>query len=287
MVLSEEKRQTLQKVIDELPNTLLLGKPGTGKGTFMNILLRETQCEYIKINGSLYTGIDNVREQIFSFARAYSPGKMKIVYINEADRLSPNAMDALKDIIESVQSITRFFFLSNDPTLKNDADGAIKSRCGYQIDLNNPPGKEIFSHCIKILLKEKVKLENKTALLELIKKCYPDIRKIIGTLQSNTIDGKIKNIVYSSSEDLFNFIFKCMKEVDIDNLRKTLKSNYIDYTELYNHIYQLVMEDPDIVKNVGDVLIDTGEYMYRNSIVAIPEINFMAYTMNLIKKGVI
>jgi len=147
MVLSEEKRQTLQKVIDDLPNTLLLGKPGTGKGTFMNILLRQTGCEYIKINGSLSTGIDNIREQVFSFARAFSPNKMKIVYINEADRLSPNAMDALKDIIENVQSITRFFFLSNDPTLRNDVDGAIKSRCGYQIDLNDPPGKEIFTHC--------------------------------------------------------------------------------------------------------------------------------------------
>jgi DNA polymerase III delta prime subunit len=212
---------------------------------------------------------------------------MKIVYINEADRLSANAMDSLKDIMESVQSITRFFFLSNDPTLRNDIDGAIKSRCGYQIDLNDPPGKEIFTHCVKVLFKEGVKLESKTALLELIKKCYPDIRKIIGTLQSNVVDGKIKNIAYSSSEDLFNSIFKCMKETDIENLRKSLKSNYIDYSELYNHIYQLVMEDPDVVKNAGDVLIDTGEYMYRNGLVAIPEINFMAYVMNLIKKGVL
>jgi len=137
------------------------------------------------------------------------------------------------------------------------------------------------------LFKEKVKLESKVNLLELIKKCYPDIRKIIGTLQSNVVDGKIKNIVYSSSEDLFNSIFNYMKETDIDNLRKALKSNYIDYSDLYNHIYQKVMEDPDVVKNPGDVLIDTGEYLYRNGIVAIPEINFMAYTMNLIKKGVI
>jgi len=287
MIVSEENKKQLKSVIEKVPNTLITGPPGTGKSTFVDILIKETGAESLKINASMTTGIDFIREQVVSFARSFSPGKLKIVYVNESERLSTNATDSLKDLMESVYKICRFVFVSNSSTLKNDKDGAITSRCGAHIVLNDPPAKEIFKRCTEILNKEGVKLKNKEALIKLIKKKYPDVRGIIGILQSNSYDGVIDDIQFSSTEDLHSKLFELMNKQDIEGLRKTLKSNYVNYDELYKYLYTLAIDDDSVeLKNIGEFLIDIGEYMYRNSLVAIPEVNFMSFYFNCLKKEV-
>ncbi|MCF7927428.1 MAG: hypothetical protein K9L74_07660, partial [Candidatus Izimaplasma sp.] len=161
------------------------------------------------------------------------------------------------------------------------------SKCGYHLDLNDPPAKEIYNRCLYILKNEGVSVENKKFIIEMIKKLYPDIRKIIGTLQSNVVDGKLNEISFSTTEDIFKKIFISMKENDIEGVRKILKSNYIDYSDLYGFLYREVIEDPDNVKKPGEFIIETGEYMYRNASVSISEVNFMAYYFNLMKREVI
>lgn len=200
------------------------------------------------------------------------------IVTHNSERISPQGQDSLKDLIESVRNITRFFFLTNN---ENKVTDAIKSRCGYHIDLNDPPAKDIYNRCLHILSNEGVELENKKALVEMIKKLYPDIRKTIGTLQSNVFDGKVKNISFSTTEDMFKSIFTLMIEKDIENLRKKLKSNYIDYDDLYKFLYREIIEDPDKVKKPGDFIIQTAEYMFRNTTVASGEVNFMGYFFSL------
>jgi DNA polymerase III delta prime subunit len=287
MVVSDEKKIILKKIIKEIPTTLIAGKPGTGKGTFMDILLKETGCPYLKLNGSIDNSIDDIREKVRKFSTAFDPTSKKIVYFNECDRLSPAAMDSLKDLQESVQHITRFFFLSNDETLRNDIEGAIKSRCGYQINLNDPPGKNIYLRCLEILKKENVKIEDSKELLNLIKKCYPDMRKIIGTLQSNVQDGVLKKITFSTDQDLYAKIFKLMKTSDVDEVRKTIKSSFINYDDLYKYIYEEVVDNPDSIKNPADFMVIIGKYLYQNSVVAIKEINFMAFFVELINNEIL
>ena len=111
MILTSDKKEMLKKIITDLPNTLITGKPGTGKGTFMNILLREnSQCNYLKINASMENSIDDVREKIRNFATGYDPSNLKIVYLNECDRISIPGQDAMRQLIEDTQDITRFFY---------------------------------------------------------------------------------------------------------------------------------------------------------------------------------
>lgn len=283
MVITDEKKQLLQKIIDELPTCLIHGSPGTGKGTFMDILIKDTGCDYLKINASMENSIDDVRNKINKFATSFSMTK-KVVYLNEADRLSVAGQDAIRQLQEDTHKICSFFFVCNNVTKITDA---IKSRCGYEVSLNDPPGKPILSHCLKILKSESVKVESKSAIVDVIKKLYPDIRKIIGTLQSNVRDGKISKISFSTTTDLYRDIFKLMKEQDIDGLRKILRSNYIEYDQLYKYIYEQIMQDPDNVNNPGEALIMTGEYLYRDYFAAIKEVNFVAFFFNLMKKGVL
>jgi len=282
MIVTDEKKKTLTKIMNELPNTLIAGKPGTGKGTFMNILLRKTGVDCLKINGSDETGIDVVRDKIKSFATAYSLNK-KIVYINEGDRLSVNAQNSLNAIIEDVQHITRFFFVCNNPSRLT---APILSRCSYQIDLNDPPAKDLYAYMMNLLKKENVTVKNKASVINIIKKLYPDIRKIIGTLQSNVNNGVIDDVSFNTQSDVYQKVFDYMLKNDVENVRKILKG-YIDYTELYGFMYKQIMDDPDTVKLPAEFILETGKYLYRNEIVLIKEINFMAYVFSLMKGDVI
>lgn len=284
MILKKEKREILGDIIDNLPNTLLAGKPGTGKGTFMNVLQKKTGCTILKINASMENRIDDVREKVNNFAKSYDPTNKKIVYLNECDFLTASSQGGLRQLIEDTEKITRFFFVCNDETKIVDA---IKSRCGYHLDLNDPPAQQILAKCVKILKNEGVKVKDKHALLDLIKKGYPDIRKIIGTMQSNVRDGVLDKISFSTTHDLFAEMFEMMKNTDIEGLRKTLRSNYIQYSDFYNFLYTQIIDNPDLVKKPGEFVILTGEYLFRDSSVAIKEVNFMAYFFEMMKSGVL
>jgi len=282
MIVSEEKRKILSNIINDLPNTLIAGLPGTGKGTFMNILKRTADIDWLKINGSDETGVDMVRDKIKSFAKSFS-SKTKVVYINESDRLSNNAMSSLLQIQEDVQSITRFFFVCNNPSKIIDP---ILSRCSYKLNLNDPPAKEIYKFVINILKKEKIKVKDKQFIIDVIKKLYPDIRQIIGTLQSNVNDGVISKISYGFTTDLYKTIFDKFIAQDIEGVRKILKSNYIDYPELFNYTYKEIMENGDNIKKPAELIIKTGEFLYKDNFVNIKEINFMTYMLTCMKEGI-
>jgi len=283
MIVSDEKRKILSKIINDLPNTLIAGLPGTGKGTFMNILKNTNDIDWLKINGSDETGVDMVRDKIKSFAKSFS-SKTKVVYINESDRLSNNAMSSLLQIQEDVQSITRFFFVCNNPSKIIDP---ILSRCSYKLNLNDPPAKEIYKHVMNILKKEKVRVKDKQFIVDVIKKLYPDIRQIIGTLQSNVNDGVIDNISYGVSTDIYKNVFEKFLNQDIEGVRKILKSNYIDYPELFNYAYKEIMDSGDNIKNPAELIIKTGEFLYKDYFVNIKEINFMTYMLICMKEGII
>lgn len=140
MILNEEIKPKLQKAITELPNMLLYGTPGIGKGTFVHILLKESGCEHMWMNGSDNTGIDFIRDKVKPFAeagRGFSD-KPKILVLNEADSLSSGQQGAqkmLRQLMEDTHKITRFIFLAN---YEQYFIPELKSRCQV-IMVDNPP----------------------------------------------------------------------------------------------------------------------------------------------------
>lgn len=279
MVLSNDMRVILGKVIKERPNIMLVGNAGVGKGTFTNIFLKETGLDYMKLNCSDETSIDAMRTKVKSFATALGITPLKIVVLNEADYLSPNAQAMLRDLMESVQNITRFIIQCN---YGNKVIPELQSRCQV-IELNGPPMKDIGIHILKILKEEKVKVNNKSAISDVIKKLYPDIRKMINTLQMNTIDGVLDTVKIEEVNEVYSNIFKSMKKGDLDEIRKILRSNAVNYTELYSYLFEQVGE----FKSPGDAILEIGEFLYRSSIIAIQEINFLCMVVGMMKRGIV
>jgi len=281
MILNDDIKPALKKALDEVPNLLLYGTAGLGKGTFTNILLRHTGFDKMWINASDATGIDAVRERIRPFATSMSMSDLKIVVLNEADSLTSGPQGAqkmLRQLMEDVQKITRFVLLCN---YEHNIIDEIKSRC-QTVKIDNPPAKEIGKLCLKILKREKVKYKAED-VIAIVQKCYPDIRKTIQVLQLNTINKVLVGSRLSVSEDVWKKIFDFMLKQDVENVRKELKSNYIDYPDLYKFLYENAGE----FKEPGGAILLVGEHLHRNTFYPIKEINFMHMFVQMIFQKVV
>lgn len=285
IILHPDIKDALKKVIAEVPNATIAGSPGCGKGTLMSVLINTTGIEVLRLNGSDTNGVDDIRDRVKPFAESMGfDGSLKLVYINEADRLSAHAQDMLRDLIERVQDVTRFILLCNHPERITDE---VKSRCPLII-FPDPPIKEIVLRCVNILKSEGVKFDNKD-VINLVKSTYPDIRHTINMLKFNVNDGILASkLSIVSVNEVYQEVLDAMLTKDPSVLRKVLKSNPIDYTKLYLFLYDKLMDAKDSVFTNDFVAIaEIAEGAYRNDIVAIKEIGFVNVFLKMLKQGAV
>jgi len=279
MILAPKLKETLQKVIETSPNIILSGPPGVGKSCFTKIYLNTTGYDYIQINASDENNVETIRSKIKGFALSLGMSKYKIVYLNEMDYLSNAAQASLRQLMEDVHEHTRFVLTCNYIERVSEP---LLSRCQH-IEFKELPAASIALKCKEILEKENIEIDdNKTfqkSLIETIKELYPDIRRIINTLEKSVINKKITTLKKSSHSVIYQEILQNILNKDLDEIRKKLRSNPIDFPSLYNFIYENVSS----FSSPGDVIIEISEHLYRDNTVAIKEINFIGMVTKLIK----
>jgi len=101
-----------------LPQLLLSGAAGTGKTTLAKVLINALNVEpadVLIINASRDNNVDTVRNKITNFGQTMPFGDFKIILLDEADYLSPNAQAALRGVMEQYANIVRFIITCNYP----------------------------------------------------------------------------------------------------------------------------------------------------------------------------
>jgi replication factor C small subunit len=116
-----------------IPHLLFAGPAGTGKSTLALIIVKELYGEtwtdnYLELNASDERGIAIVREKVKNFARTKALGNVpfKVIFLDEADALTPEAQQALRRTMENYSGTCRFILSCNYSSKIIDP---IQSRC--------------------------------------------------------------------------------------------------------------------------------------------------------------
>lgn len=172
-----------------IPHLLLSGNAGIGKTTLAKILINELGIEeydVLEINASRTNSVEDVRDKITNFVQMIPFGPFKVVLLDEADYLSPNAQAALRGVMEEYHATARFILTCNYP---NRIIPAIHSRCqGFHVERTDIT--EFTARVATILVDEGVDFDLDT-LDNYVKVTYPDLRKCINLVQQNVNEGAL------------------------------------------------------------------------------------------------
>ncbi|MFH1325662.1 MAG: replication factor C small subunit [archaeon] len=194
-----------------IPHLLFAGPAGTGKSTLALIVVKELygsnwKENYLELNASDERGINVVREKVKSFARTKSLGNVpfKIIFLDEADALTPEAQQALRRTMENYSTTCRFVLSCNYSSKIIDP---IQSRCAlFRFKILE---KKDIEKVIKLIAEK----ENLTVTPEALEIIYEgsegDCRKCINILQSTA------SISPSINADLVSTIISNTKPKDI------------------------------------------------------------------------
>jgi len=173
-----------------IPHLLFSGAAGIGKTTLAKILINALnidEYDVLEINASRTNSVDDIRDSVVNFVSTMPFGQFKIVLLDEADYLSPNAQAALRGVMEEYSQTARFIMTCNYP---HKIIPALHSRCqGFHIE--KVDHTEFTARAATILVTEGVEFDIDT-LDSYVKATYPDLRKCLNLLQMNTVDLKLK-----------------------------------------------------------------------------------------------
>ncbi|MBU1129507.1 MAG: replication factor C small subunit [Nanoarchaeota archaeon] len=194
-----------------IPHMLFAGPAGIGKSTMALIVVKELFKEnwkenYLELNASDERGINVVREKVKSFARTKSLGKVpfKVIFLDEADALTPEAQQALRRTMENYSATCRFVLSCNYSSKIIDP---IQSRCAiFRFKLLEK--KDIERYLKRIMDAEKITVSPE-AIEILYEGSEGDCRKAVNLLQSTA------SIASNITAELISTVISSAKPKDI------------------------------------------------------------------------
>ncbi len=266
-----------------IPHLLLSGAAGIGKTTLAKILINELGIEeydVLEINASRTNSVDDVRDKITNFVQMIPFGPFKVVLLDEADYLSPNAQAALRGVMEEYHATARFILTCNYPSR---IIPALHSRCqGFHVERTDQT--EFTARVATILVEEGVEFDLDT-LDTYVRTTYPDLRKCINLVQQNVNDSHLNmpSKGDAGESDYKIQMVELFKKGKISDARKILcgKVRPEEIQDIYTWMYQnleLFGKDEE-TKDQALIIIKQG--LVDHAIIADPEINLAATLVKL------
>ena len=248
-------------------NMLFAGSPGTGKTSCAKAVVNQFELPYLYINASTDTSVDVIRTRIIDFCSTVSimdkPGTFKVVILDEVDGVSDQFFKALRATMEQFASNSRFIATCN---YINKLPDPILSRFEViNFDFDKEEETELTKKYIRrvyeICKNEGMTIE-KDALVEFVRRNFPDLRSTLNKLQGYKTQGttnitvqdvKRFNSVY---KDVFELVFN---ETDPAKNYQMLVSNYSNRVD-------------DVLQTLGEEFVEYIQQEQLQSVKHIPQI---------------
>jgi len=282
-------------------NMLFAGSPGTGKTSTAKAVVNQFGLPYLYINASTDTSVDVIRTRITDFCSTVSimdePGMFKVVILDEVDGVSDQFFKALRATMEQFASNSRFIATCN---YINKLPDPILSRFEViNFDFDKEEETELTKKYIRrvydICKQEEMTIE-KDALVEFVRRNFPDLRSTLNKLQgfktqgtNNITVGDVKrfNSVY---KDVFELIFNESDPAKnyqllvsnssnrVDDILQTLGEEFVEYIQ---------QEQLQSVKHIPQIIISVAKHQSQRVHVIDPVITMLScvYEIQGIIKG--
>lgn len=262
-------------------NMLFAGSPGTGKTSTAKAIVQQWDLPYLYINASTDTSVDVIRTRITDFCSTMSilddRDKFKVVILDEIDGVSDQFFKALRATMEQFASNSRFIATCN---YINKLPDPILSRFEViNFDFDKEEESELTKKYIRrvydICKNEDMTIE-KDALVEFVRRNFPDLRSTLNKLQGYKTQGtsnititdvKKFNSVY---KDVFELIFNETDPVKnykhlvgeysnrVDDILQTLGEEFIEYIQ---------SEKPNAIRHIPQVAVTVAEHQAQRNLV--------------------
>ena len=266
----------------DVPHLLFYGSAGTGKTTLAKIIANSVDADLMYINASDENSVDAVRDKIKRYASTVGFKRWKIIILDEADYLTPNAQAALRNLMETYSKTARFILTCNYVEKIIDP---IQSRC--QTFAIMPPNKtDVAKRLVSVLEEKQVQYDIKD-IAAIINASYPDIRRAINTAQSCVIENRLT--LDKASAIQANYMTEVLemlknakdKKVAFTNIRQCIADSKVrDFTPMYTFLYDNL--DEFAHGHIAPCILIIAESQFKDASVVDKEINIMAMFVNIL-----
>lgn len=279
----------------DIPHMAFFGKSGTGKTSAILALAKEFYGKkwknyFMEINASDETGVDTMRTKVKDYARASIIGEdFKILFLDEADRLSNSSQSCLRRMIEKYGHKCRFIFSANYPQRIIDA---LKDRC-VVFRFKGIPAKDM-----QLMLNQIAEGENiditKSATHTLATLSNGSMRKALNILQKLKLGNKTDigdDTIYESfgyiNDDHVRTLLIAIRKGNIklvdEYMGNLLNTKVYAPEEIIQSLRRLIIGSTILSKNDKvRALRNIGDIEFRISAGATPEIQLKTYAVYLL-----
>jgi DNA polymerase III delta prime subunit len=268
----------------DVPHLLLFGSAGTGKTTLAKLIANNIDCDLMYVNASDENNVDTVRDKIKNFASTIGFRQWKLVILDEADFLTPNAQAALRNLMETFSKTTRFILTCNYVEKIIDP---IQSRC--QVFAITPPSKKDVAIRVSEILKQESVTFKPEDLVAIVNSGYPDIRRILNSCQRQVVNNELVMDKQSLVEaNYMNKIVEILtsnedKKSMFTSIRQLLADSQVkDFSNLYRFLYDNL--ESYATGHVASVILIIADAQYKDSFIVDKEIGVMSMFIQLLNE---
>ena len=246
IILEPHLKLAFQEYIDEnnMPHMLFYSSAGTGKTTVAKALAKVLDYEVLYVNASLDNSLPTLKEKVPSFASSESfTGKRKCVIFDECDNTNNYLfLPAMRPMFEQYAKNCSFILICNNVGVfnKDEKTRAVRSRCiDYNFAIKDKPthAKKICARLFHILDSEKIKYDKKN-IMDIVKKYFPDIRKMVNKLQQYRNHLNEPNLIYQMTDAVIDRLFTAIKDSDFVTIRELVANECDNFDNIYIEVYE-------------------------------------------------